>query len=134
MAAVKKAGSASRKRTANKRRVEKGCAHIHASFNNTIVTITDTQGNAISWSSSGKLNLRGSKKSTPFAAQMVAEDAAKVAVDCGMRSVEVYVKGPGAGRESTIRAMQIAGLEVTLIKDVSPIPHNGCRPPKRRRL
>lgn len=134
MAAVKKAGSASRKRTANKRRVEKGCAHIHASFNNTIVTITDTQGNAISWSSSGKLNLRGSKKSTPFAAQMVAEDAAKVAVDCGMRSVEVYVKGPGAGRESAIRAMQIAGLEVTLIKDVSPIPHNGCRPPKRRRL
>lgn len=134
MAAVKKAGSASRKRTANKRRVEKGCAHIHASFNNTIVTITDTQGNAISWSSAGKLNLRGSKKSTPFAAQMVAEDAAKVAVDCGLKSVEVYVKGPGSGRESAIRAMQIAGLEVTLIKDVSPIPHNGCRPPKRRRL
>lgn len=133
MAAVKKS-AATRKRTTNKRRVEKGCAHIHASFNNTIVTITDTQGNAISWSSAGKLNLRGSKKSTPFAAQMVAEDAAKVAVESGLRSVEVYVKGPGSGRESAIRAMQVAGLEVTLIKDVSPIPHNGCRPPKRRRL
>ncbi len=133
MAAVKK-GAATRKRTTNKRRVEKGCAHIHASFNNTIVTITDTQGNAISWSSAGKLNLRGSKKSTPFAAQMVAEDAARVAVDCGLKTVEVYVKGPGSGRESAIRAMQTVGLEVTLIKDVSPIPHNGCRPPKRRRL
>lgn len=133
MAAVKN-GAATRKRTTNKRRVEKGCAHIHASFNNTIVTITDTQGNAISWSSAGKLNLRGSKKSTPFAAQMVAEDAARVAVDCGLKTVEVYVKGPGSGRESAIRAMQTVGLEVTLIKDVSPIPHNGCRPPKRRRL
>ena len=93
-----------------------------------------SQGNAISWSSAGKLNLRGSKKSTPFAAQMVAEDAARVAVDCGLKTVEVYVKGPGSGRESAIRAMQTVGLEVTLIKDVSPIPHNGCRPPKRRRL
>lgn len=117
------------------KRVDKGCAHIQSSFNNTLVTITDTQGNAISWSSSGKLGLRGSKKSTPFAAQMVAEDAAKIAKDLtGMKSVEVYVKGPGAGRESAIRALQVADIEVTLIKDVSPIPHNGCRPPKRRRL
>ncbi|MGN0796869.1 MAG: 30S ribosomal protein S11 [Christensenellales bacterium] len=133
MAVAKKVVS-TKKRNTNKRRVEKGCAHIHASFNNTIVTFTDLQGNTVSWSSAGKLNLRGSKKSTPFAAQMVAEDAAKVAVDCGMKSVEVYVKGPGSGRESAIRAMQVCGLEVTLIKDVSPIPHNGCRPPKARRL
>lgn len=133
MAVAKKVVS-TKKRSTNKRRVEKGCAHIHASFNNTIVTFTDLQGNTVSWSSAGKLNLRGSKKSTPFAAQMVAEDAAKVAVDCGMKSVEVYVKGPGSGRESAIRAMQVCGLEVTLIKDVSPIPHNGCRPPKARRL
>ena len=123
-----------KKRTVTKRRGENGCAHIHSSFNNTIVTITDTHGNAISWSSSGKLNLRGSKKSTPFAAQMVSEDAGKVAYDAGVRNVEVYVKGPGSGRESAIRALQNVGLNVTLIKDVSPIPHNGCRPPKRRRL
>ncbi|HKL93766.1 MAG TPA: 30S ribosomal protein S11 [Clostridia bacterium] len=116
------------------KRVEKGQAHIHASFNNTIVTITDTNGNAVSWSSSGKLKLRGSRKSTPFAAQVVAEDAAKVAYDQGMRTVEVFVKGPGQGRESAIRALSNVGLEVSLIKDVSPIPHNGCRPPKRRRL
>jgi small subunit ribosomal protein S11 len=116
------------------RRVEKGQAHIHASFNNTIVTITDMNGNAVSWSSSGKLKLKGSRKSTPFAAQIVAEDAAKVAYDQGMRTVEVYVKGPGQGRESAIRALANVGLDVTLIKDVSPIPHNGCRPPKRRRL
>lgn len=134
MAAARKTASSAKKRNVAKRRVEKGCAHIHASFNNTIVTITDTQGNAISWSSSGKMQLRGSKKSTPFAAQTVAEDAAKVAVDCGMRSVEVYVNGPGSGRESAIRALANCGLEVTLIKDVSPIPHNGCRPPKRRRV
>lgn len=116
------------------RRVEKGQAHIHASFNNTIVTITDTNGNAVSWSSSGKLKLKGSRKSTPFAAQMVAEDAAKVAFDQGMRTVEVFVKGPGQGRESAIRALSNVGLDVSLIKDVSPIAHNGCRPPKRRRL
>ncbi|MGN1099318.1 MAG: 30S ribosomal protein S11 [Christensenellales bacterium] len=116
------------------KRIDKGAAHIHASFNNTIVTITDTEGNAVSWSSCGKLGLKGSRKSTPFAAQMAAEDAAKIARDQGMRTVEVYVKGPGAGRESAIRALQVAGLEVTLIKDVSPIPHNGCRPPKCRRL
>lgn len=117
------------------KRIDKGCCHIQSSFNNTIVTITDTQGNAISWSSAGKLGLRGSKKNTPFAAQMVAEDAAKIAKDAsGIKSVEVYVKGPGAGRESAIRALQVADIEVTLIRDVSPIPHNGCRPPKRRRL
>lgn len=132
MAVAKKV--VTKKRTVNKRRGENGCAHIHASFNNTIVTITDMQGNAISWSSSGKLQLRGSKKSTPFAAQMVSEDAGKVAYDAGVRNVEVYVKGPGSGRESAIRALQNVGLNVTLIKDVSPIPHNGCRPPKRRRL
>lgn len=116
------------------RHIDKGAAHIHASFNNTIVTITDLEGNTVSWSSSGKLGLRGSRKSTPFAAQMVAEDAGKVAYEQGMRTVEVFVKGPGSGRESAIRAMQNVGLEVTLIRDVSPIPHNGCRPPKRRRL
>ena len=116
------------------KRIEKGCAHIHASFNNTIVTITDTEGNAISWCSAGKLGLKGSRKSTPYAAQMIAEAAVKVALPHGLKSVEVYVKGPGAGRESAIRAINTAGLEITLIKDVSPIPHNGCRPPKRRRL
>ena len=116
------------------KRIEKGCAHIHASFNNTIVTITDTEGNAISWCSAGKLGLKGSRKSTPYAAQMIAEAAVKGALPHGLKSVEVYVKGPGAGRESAIRAINTAGLEITLIKDVSPIPHNGCRPPKRRRL
>ena len=116
------------------KRIEKGCAHIHASFNNTIVTITDTEGNAISWCSAGKLGLKGSRKSTPYAAQMIAEAAGKDALPHGLKSVEVYVKGPGAGRESAIRAINTAGLEITLIKDVSPIPHNGCRPPKRRRL
>ena len=116
------------------KRIEKGCAHIHASFNNTIVTITDTEGNAISWCSAGKLGLKGSRKSTPYAAQMIAETAVKDALPHGLKSVEVYVKGPGAGRESAIREINTAGLEITLIKDVSPIPHNGCRPPKRRRL
>lgn len=114
--------------------VEKGQAHIHASFNNTIVTITDLNGNAISWSSAGKLKLRGSRKSTAYAAQQVSEDAAKVAYDLGMRKVEVYVKGPGQGRESAIRALGNIGMEVTLIHDVSPIAHNGCRPPKPRKL
>ncbi len=116
------------------KRVERGQVHIHASFNNTIVTVTDMNGNTVSWSSAGKLRLRGSRKATPFAAQMVSEDAAKIAYDQGMRTVEVYVKGPGQGRESAIRALGNVGLEVTLIQDVSPIPHNGCRPPKRRRL
>lgn len=115
-------------------RVEKGQAHIQCSFNNTIATFTDMQGNAISWSSAGKLNFRGSKKSTPYAAQMVTEEAAKVAAEHGMKNVEVYIKGPGQGRENAIRAIANAGMNVTLIKDVSPIPHNGCRPPKRRRI
>jgi SSU ribosomal protein S11P len=117
-----------------KKNIERGCAHIHSSFNNTIVTITDVQGNAISWSSAGALGFRGSKKSTPFAAQQAAEAAAKAAMEHGMKTVSVYVKGPGAGREAAIRALQAAGLEVTSIKDVTPIPHNGCRPPKRRRV
>ncbi len=116
------------------RRVDKGCMHIHASSNNTIVTFTDLQGNTLSWSSAGKLKLRGSKKSTPFAAQAVAEDAAKVAKEYGLTSVEVYVKGPGAGREAAIRALQTVDIAAVLIRDVSPIPHNGCRPPKKRRL
>ena len=114
--------------------VAAGQAHIQSTFNNTVVTITDLQGNAISWCSSGSLNFRGSRKSTPFAAQSAAETAAKTAIEHGMKTVEVYVKGPGAGRESAIRALQATGLEVTLIKDVTPIPHNGCRPPKRRRV
>ena len=127
------------KKVSRKRRerklVERGAAHIRSSFNNTIVTITDTNGNALSWASSGGLGFRGSRKSTPYAAQMVAETAAKAAVDnYGLKTVEVFVKGPGQGRESAIRALQSAGLEVTMIKDVTPIPHNGCRPPKRRRV
>src|SRR5699024_6331053 len=108
--------------------------HIHSTFNNTIVTITDRVGNAISWSSAGSLGFKGSRKSTPFAAQMTAETAAKGAMEHGMKTVEVYVKGPGAGREAAIRSLQATGLEVDLIKDVTPIPHNGCRPPKRRRV
>ncbi len=116
------------------KKVDKGQAHIQSSFNNTLVTITDMNGNVISASSAGKLKFKGSRKSTPFAASSAAEDAAKAAMEHGMRTVEVYVKGPGAGRESSIRALQAAGLEVTMIQDVSPIPHNGCRPPKRRRI
>ena len=129
--AVKKSVSKKRK---DIMRVDRGQAHIQCSFNNTIVTITDTQGNAISASSSGKLGLRGSKKSTPYAAQMVMEDAARAAKEHGLKSVDVFVKGPGQGRESAIRALQNADIAVTSILDVSPIPHNGCRPPKRRRL
>ncbi|NLX76946.1 MAG: 30S ribosomal protein S11 [Clostridiaceae bacterium] len=117
-----------------KKNIERGCAHIHSSFNNTIVTITDVQGNAVSWASAGGLGFRGSKKSTPFAAQQAAETAAKAAMEHGMKTVSVYVKGPGSGREAAIRALQAAGLEVNMIKDVTPIPHNGCRPPKRRRV
>ena len=117
-----------------KRSFTKGVAHIHSTFNNTIVTITDTQGNAVSWASAGEMGFRGSKKSTPFAAQTAAEVAAKAAIEHGMKTVEVYVKGPGQGRESAIRALQTAGLNITMIKDVTPIPHNGCRPPKRRRV
>ena len=126
------------KKTVTRRRdrknIDKGQAHIHSSFNNTIVTITDTAGNAISWASAGGLGFRGSRKSTPFAAQTAAETAAKAAMEHGMKTVEVYVKGPGAGREAAIRALQATGLDVTMIKDVTPIPHNGCRPPKRRRV
>jgi len=126
------------RRKTTKRRERKniaaGQAHIRSTFNNTIVTLTDTQGNALSWASAGGLGFRGSRKSTPFAAQMAAETAAKAAMEHGLRSIEVYVKGPGAGREAAIRALQSAGLEVSLIKDVTPIPHNGCRPPKRRRV
>ncbi|AQS53809.1 30S ribosomal protein S11 [Jeotgalibaca dankookensis] len=123
----------SRKRRV-KKNIESGVAHIRSTFNNTIVMITDVHGNAISWSSAGALGFRGSRKSTPFAAQMAAEATAKVAMENGMKTVEVAVKGPGSGRESAIRALQAAGLEVTAIRDVTPIPHNGCRPPKRRRV
>ncbi|AIG24615.1 30S ribosomal protein S11 [Brevibacillus sp. 7WMA2] len=125
---------ATRTRRRDRKNVEVGIAHIRSTFNNTIVTITDPHGNAISWSSAGALGFRGSRKSTPFAAQMAAETAAKTAMDHGMRSLEVLVKGPGAGREAAIRSLQAAGLEVNMIKDVTPIPHNGCRPPKRRRV
>ena len=126
-----------KERTRKKRvikNVSQGVAHIRSSFNNTIVTITDSQGGSVAWASSGNMGFKGSKKSTPFAAQMAAESAAKKSMEHGMRQVEVYVKGPGAGREAAIRALQAAGLEVVLIKDVTPIPHNGCRPPKRRRV
>jgi len=128
---------AAKKAVSRKRRVKKniakGMAHIHSTFNNTIVTITDPHGNAISWSSAGALGFKGSRKSTPFAAQMASEAAAKASMDHGMKSVDVTVKGPGPGREAAIRALQAAGLEVTAIKDVTPIPHNGCRPPKHPR-
>ena len=117
-----------------RKNVESGVAHIKSTFNNTIVTITDPAGNAISWASAGTLGFKGSRKSTPFAAQQAAEAAAKAAMEHGMKTVECYVKGPGAGREAAIRALQAAGLEVSLIRDVTPIPHNGCRPPKRRRV
>ena len=131
-AAVKKTTAVRRKR--ERKNIDRGQAHIQSTFNNTLVTITDVQGNAISWSSTGGLGFRGSRKSTPFAAQMAAETAAKAAMEHGMKSVEVFVKGPGQGREAAIRALQAAGLEVNMIKDVTPIPHNGCRPPKRRRV
>ena len=130
---------ASSKQTTTRRRrerknIERGAAHIQATFNNTIVTITDVEGNALSWASAGGQGFRGSRKSTPFAAQTAAEVAAKAAMEHGLRSVEVYVKGPGSGRDSAIRALQTAGLQITMIKDITPIPHNGCRPPKRRRV
>ena len=111
-----------------------GVAHVHASFNNTIVSITDTDGNVLSWASAGKVGFKGSRKSTPFAAQVAAESSAREALNAGMKRVEVWVKGPGAGREAAIRSLQAAGLEISAIKDVTPIPHNGCRPPKRRRV
>ena len=121
-------------RRRDRKNIEKGMAHIHSSFNNTIVTITDTQGNAVSWGSAGELGFKGSRKSTPYAAGQVAETAAKAAMEHGLKTVEVFVKGPGSGREAAIRALQTAGLELSSIKDVTPIPHNGCRPPKRRRV
>ena len=122
------------RKTKEKKNVSNGGVHIQATFNNTIVTISDVSGNVLSWSSCGTKGFKGSRKSTPFAAQMAAEDAAKKAQEHGLRSVEVYVKGPGSGRESALRALQATGLNVTMIKDVTPIPHNGCRPPKRRRV
>ena len=122
------------KRRRERKNIEKGAAHIRSTFNNTIVTISDVNGNVISWASGGEMGFKGSRKSTPFAAQQAAEAAAKGAMEHGLKTVEVYVKGPGQGRESAIRSLQSAGLEVIMIKDVTPIPHNGCRPPKRRRI
>jgi len=136
MAKVKggRKGAAVRTKRRDRKNVETGIAHIRSTFNNTIVTITDMQGNAISWATAGGSGFKGSRKSTPFAAQLAAETAAKAAMEHGMKSCEVFVKGPGAGREAAIRSLQAAGLEVSMIKDVTPIPHNGCRPPKRRRV
>ncbi|SHH54272.1 30S ribosomal protein S11 [Clostridium grantii] len=122
------------RRRKERKNVEHGCAHIRSTFNNSMVTLTDSMGNALSWSSAGALGFKGSRKSTPYAAQMAAETAAQAAMEHGLQSVDVYVKGPGAGREAAIRSLQAAGLEITMIKDVTPIPHNGCRPPKRRRV
>lgn len=122
------------KKRRERKNISNGAAHIRSSFNNTIVTLTDSQGNALAWASAGELGYRGSRKSTPYAAQMAAETAAKAAMEHGLKTIEVYVKGPGQGREAAIRALQVAGLDITSIKDVTPIPHNGCRPPKRRRV
>jgi len=132
--ATAKKTTATRTRRRERKNIDRGSAHIHSTFNNTIVTITDVNGNAISWASGGEMGFKGSKKSTPFAAQMAAESAAKAAMEHGMRSVDVYVKGPGQGREGAIRSLSTAGLDITMIKDVTPVPHNGCRPPKRRRI
>ena len=129
-----KSKATTRVKRKERKNIDKGVAHIQSTFNNTIVTITDVNGNAISWASSGGMGFRGSRKSTPFAAQIAADTAAKAAMDHGLREIECYVKGPGAGREAAIRALQAAGLEVSMIKDVTPIPHNGCRPPRRRRV
>lgn len=122
------------KKRRERKNIEKGIVHIRSTFNNTIITITDVQGNAVSWASAGELGFKGSRKSTPFAAQTAAETAGRLATEHGMKTVEVYVKGPGSGRESAIRALETVGLSITLIRDVTPIPHNGCRPPKRRRV
>ncbi|MDR1206035.1 MAG: 30S ribosomal protein S11 [Peptococcaceae bacterium] len=129
-----KRNTAGRVKRRERKNIERGVAHIQSTFNNTIVTITDPAGNAISWASSGGMGFKGSRKSTPFAAQLAAEKAAKAAMEHGMREVECFVKGPGSGREAAIRSLQASGLEVSVIKDVTPIPHNGCRPPKRRRV
>jgi len=131
MAKVSRRGAKKKK---EKKNIPTGVAHIQSTFNNTIVTITDPAGNVVSWSSAGTQGFKGSRKSTPFAAQLAAEDAAKKAMENGMRTIDVYVKGPGAGREAAIRALQVAGFTINLIRDVTPIPHNGCRPPKRRRV
>jgi len=131
MAKVTRRGAKKKK---EKKNIPTGVAHIQSTFNNTIITITDPAGNVVSWSSSGTQGFKGSRKSTPFAAQLAAEDAAKKAMEHGMRTIDVYVKGPGAGREAAIRALQVAGFTINLIRDVTPIPHNGCRPPKRRRV
>lgn len=131
--AVQKVKKVSRRKK-DKKNIDRGSAHIKSTFNNSIVTLTDIKGNTLAWSSAGALGFKGSRKSTPYAAQMAAETAAKYAMEHGLKSVEVYVKGPGSGREAAIRSLQAAGLEITLIKDVTPIPHNGCRPPKRRRV
>lgn len=128
------AGVKSTKKRRERKNIDKGVAHICSSFNNTIVTITDTAGNTLSWASAGELGFKGSRKSTPFAAQSASETAAKAAMEHGLKTVEVLVKGPGSGREAAIRALQAAGLEVSMIKDITPLPHNGCRPPKRRRI
>ncbi len=132
------AAKVAKKKTVRRRKerknIERGQAHIQSTFNNSIITLTDLKGNTLSWASAGQLGFKGSRKSTPFAAQMAAENAAKVAMEHGLKTVEVFVKGPGAGREAAIRSLQAAGLEVNSIKDVTPIPHNGCRPPKRRRV
>ncbi len=125
---------ASRIRKKIKKNVSEGIAHIHASFNNTIVTITDRQGNALSWATSGGVGFKGSRKSTPFAAQVAAETASKTAIDCGVKNLEVRIKGPGPGRDSAVRALNAAGFKITSISDVTPVPHNGCRPPKKRRI
>ena len=132
--ATKKGAKTRVRRKKERKNIERGQAHISSTFNNTMVTLTDLQGNVLSWASAGQLGFRGSRKSTPFAAQQAAEEAAKKAMEHGLKTVEVYVKGPGAGREAAIRSLQATGLEVNLIKDVTPIPHNGCRPPKRRRV
>jgi small subunit ribosomal protein S11 len=133
-AADAKAGDRAARRKRGRKNIAEGVVHIHSTFNNTIVTITDYQGNVISWSSAGAMGFKGSRKGTPFAAQQAADNAAKKAMDHGLRSVQIFVRGPGAGRESALRALQSAGINISLIKDVTPIPHNGCRPPKRRRV
>ena len=132
--AAKPAATAAPKRRKAKKMVSEGVAHIHSTFNNTIITITDPAGNVVAWSSAGCVGFKGARKGTPFAAQLAAENAAKKAMEYGLRTVQVFVKGPGAGRESALRSLQAAGFAVSLIKDVTPIPHNGCRPPKRRRV
>lgn len=131
---VAKKGTKTRVKKRERKNIERGQAHIRSTFNNTIVTLADANGNVISWASAGQLGFKGSRKSTPFAAQMAAEEAAKQAMEHGLKTVEVYVKGPGAGREAAIRSLQATGLEVSMIKDTTPVPHNGCRPPKRRRV